>query len=65
MKLIAISLLISSVTLAFPAPCIKKMLSIGQPEGEYFSDFDLLDRYATKDMRLRETTVCIDENRDL
>ena len=65
MKAIVTVILLSTACLAFPATCIKKMLAIGQPDGDSISDFDLLDRYATKDMRVRETTVCLNRRNDL
>ena len=55
MKWSVLTLLLGNIVRAYHSSCIIKMKAIGEAEGDYINDFDLLDRYGTKDMRLAQT----------
>ena len=62
---IVITVLLNEIVRGYHNSCIKKMRAVGVPEGEYVSDFELLDRYGKKNMRMQQTKVCIDEDNNL
>ena len=50
---------------AYHSSCIVKGDAIGEPKGELVSDFDLLDRYADKDMFLSLVESCVNDDFEL
>ena len=52
MKLFAFAFLARSFTLAIHPSCLIKLPAIGDPTGDYISDLELLEKSASKGMRL-------------
>ena len=58
LQTIALFLLLSNIVRSYHSSCIIKMKGLGEPVGEEVSDFNLLDRFGRKNMRLKYIKVC-------
>ena len=61
MKWIIVTFLLNAIARGYHNSCIKKMRAIGEPVGEYVSDFEVLDRYGKANSRIRLTRICTTE----